>query len=146
MTILFEESAMGISINAQIDNDSDYVRSVKAMCKIIMERSFHVLEMSEMTYPLTKNFYVEKKSLNILHNQTNSVITRRKQELQNKTESINLTDVENKNDNNTDTLFGKNKKAFLDLLLQATVDGRPLTQEEIREEVDTFMFEVCTVF
>jgi cytochrome P450 family 4 len=123
------ESIMGININAQDNSDSDYVRSVKNMCRIVIERSMSPLQMYDFLFPLTKNYYTQKKSLKILHKQTNEVIYARIKELENQKQLIM---------NGHDS---KKKKPFLDLLLQTQIDGKPLTHEEIREEVDTFMFE-----
>ena len=122
---------MGVTINAQDDDQSEYVQSVKAMTRIIIERAFSPLQMYDFLYPLTRNYYTQRKALKILHDKSNTVIRQTLQKLQNK--ETNATE--------DDDCGIKKRTPFLDLLLNARVDGRSLTQEEIREEVDTFMFE-----
>lgn len=72
--------------------------------------------------------------MKILHGFTDSVIAKRKSEL--------LNSMPDQADNNDNEFGIKKKTAFLDLLLQSTIDSQPLSNEDIREEVDTFMFEV----
>ena len=69
--------------------------------------------------------------LDILQGFTRKVIATRKSELKNRV-----------NDDNHDNEVGiKRRMAFLDLLVNASEDGAVLTDEDIQNEVDTFMFE-----
>ncbi|XP_037044699.1 cytochrome P450 4d1-like [Bradysia coprophila] len=125
------ESAMGCKINAQNDT-SEYANAVKEIAEIIFLRSFDPIRRFDLIYKFTEMYRREQKALQILHEFTDSVIRSRRNELFNsKTKTENTAE---------DMVGSKRKMALLDLLLQSTVDGEPLSDIDIREEVDTFMF------
>ncbi|KAG5879643.1 hypothetical protein JTB14_034443 [Gonioctena quinquepunctata] len=123
------EAAMGSTLNAQEKGSSQYVRSVKTMCSIIIDRIFSPLPVR--LYPFTLNYFREKKVVKVLHAHTDAIIDRRIKE-----------GPSDKLGNVCDEIGMKKKLAFLDMLLEnRTYDGMPLSRADIREEVDTFMFE-----
>lgn len=102
------------------------------------QRIFKPWLANEFIYGLTEDGKVFAEDLEIVHTFTNSVIEeRRKQRNSDKTTKGNAKlDVDE---------FGKRKnKAFLDLLLDAHEIDNRLSLDDIRQEVDTFMFEVHT--
>lgn len=123
---------MGTKVNAQVHSDSKYVSSVKEMSRVIRERIFSPIKMFNFFYYFSSDYRKEKKALKVLHEYTTAVIQSRRKLIQ--------SDLENDN-----FLKKKRRLAFLDLLLQSKLDGRPMTDYEIRQEVDTFMFEVGNI-
>lgn len=94
----------------------------------------------DFIYALTPSGRDETKLLEVLHQFTSEVIKARE-------ETFDESDVENmENSNDDDTgIFAKKRLAMLDLLLLAKRRGE-IDDQGIREEVDTFMFEVGQVY
>lgn len=101
---------------------------------IISSRNFDFLKRNEFLFGLMPMAKRQKVVLKILHDFTDSVIVARRDELANKP-------INNEKVNDEDDVGGKRKLALLDVLLQSTINGQPLSNMDIREEVDTFMFE-----
>lgn len=93
---------------------------------------FDFLLRGDFYYQFTALARQEKAALKVLHSFTDTVIAARRKELKEKKQEGDELDDE----------FGiKRKMNLMDLLLETTCDGRPLTDREIRDEVSTFMFE-----
>ncbi|VEN41620.1 unnamed protein product [Callosobruchus maculatus] len=125
------ETAMGVELRAQDLENSEYVHNVKTMCRITQDRSLSVFKSNDLFYPLFPDYYIERNAVKHLHNVTYSVIDSRMQALK---DSFDAREE-------YDELGKKKRMAFLDILLQSKIDGRPLSRDDVREEVDTFMFE-----
>ncbi|XP_075155887.1 cytochrome P450 4d1-like isoform X2 [Haematobia irritans] len=129
------ESSMGVSINAQTHTESKYVKALRTITMVLHKRIIDVIHRFYFTYRFTKLAREEEKALATLHGFTQKVIEQRREELlktQSKQSQTSQEDID---------IGIKRRSAFLDILLQSTIDGKPLSNMDIREEVDTFMFE-----
>lgn len=97
----------------------------------------------------TQLYQRHKNCIDVLHGFSYRVIAERKQQIADRERQL-------RNDHNNNTTASnpapaapdadadigtKRRLAFLDLLIQASQGGAVLSNEDIREEVDTFMFE-----
>eukprot|EP00092_Neocalanus_flemingeri_P041348 GFUD01045022.1.p1 GENE.GFUD01045022.1~~GFUD01045022.1.p1 ORF type:complete len:502 (-),score=108.75 GFUD01045022.1:66-1571(-) len=124
------ETAMGKSIQAQANSDTDYVRALYLASDIIFQRQKSPWLWDDRIFAITPLGFRMRKCLRTLHGFTSEVIKERKMENDNNHEVIIEDDV-----------GVKKRHAFMDLLLEVSEGGKILSDEDIREEVDTFMFE-----
>ncbi|KAM8713398.1 hypothetical protein ACLKA7_013675 [Drosophila subpalustris] len=126
------ETAMGVTINAIGQHDSSIVKAFKDMCYNINMRAFNPLKRSDLLYRLfySADYSKNAETLKILQDFTNEVIEKRIEAHKAGTAKKIEGDE-----------FSRKKMVFMDTLLSSTIDGRPLTKQEVYEEVSTFMFE-----
>ncbi len=130
------ETAMGKKINAQEKTSSDYVKAIYRMSETCQHRQLRPWLYPDIFWDLSSAGREEARNLKILHGFTNKVIQEKKR--MRKENSSNKPE-ENKEE---EVIYGgKQRQAFLDLLLDAQETDSTLTDENVREETDTFMFE-----
>ncbi|XP_073434913.1 cytochrome P450 4V2-like [Dendrobates tinctorius] len=135
---IISETAMGKKIYAQSNSDSEYIHAIYKMSDIIHRRQKMPWLWPDFLYSKLKEGKEHDRNLGILHSFTDSVIRERAKEMetqrsQGKDLTSELKSIKRKR---------KKRSAFLDMLLNTTDDsGNALNYQDIREEVDTFMFE-----
>ncbi|CAJ0928104.1 unnamed protein product, partial [Mesorhabditis belari] len=117
------ESAMGVSVNALETEKNPYVKALLDMGWLLLQWALNPINWFLPFYILSGRSSLYKKVVKELTDFTKNVIAQRKKEF----ESGNRKKL-------------GNKITFLDLLLEANQENK-LSDEDIREEVDTFMFE-----
>ncbi|PAV73779.1 hypothetical protein WR25_16299 [Diploscapter pachys] len=121
------ETSMGATVDAQHNHDHAYVNSVKRLNELIFKFNM---------YPFLRNKILRKISgfgdefdyhLNVVTGFTKKVI-------EDKWQEYNAYEAGTRQEDKS------RKKAFLDLLMDVRHEGH-MNYEDVREEVDTFMFE-----
>uniref|UniRef100_A0A1B0ALV1 Cytochrome P450 n=1 Tax=Glossina palpalis gambiensis TaxID=67801 RepID=A0A1B0ALV1_9MUSC len=135
---IIAETAMGVKINAQQNPQFPYVQAVQCASDIISKRFVKVwLRINWIFRLLAPHDYRRlMESIRLMHEFTEKIIMERRKTLQE-----NLKKESYEALNQVDELGQKKRMALLDVLLQSTENGVGLSNEDIREEVDTFMFE-----
>nr|CAD7393406.1 unnamed protein product [Timema cristinae] len=159
------ETAMGISVGAQEGHHNDYAHTIKRMTRLLRHRQTHVWLWRPFTFGLSPSAVPELKSLTQhckFENQLNECLRnrvvagknlelvrkrlfkerdltwKRTMEIAYAMEQASESAVEASHGHlNTD----KKRLAFLDLLIALSEKDGSLSDADIREEVDTFMFE-----
>ncbi|XP_063229996.1 cytochrome P450 4C1-like isoform X3 [Bacillus rossius redtenbacheri] len=123
------KTAMGTSVDAQRGGGKEYVRAVHRMSRLFQHRQISPWLWRPTVFDLSPSGREQKKVLATLHGFTDKVIKERRAEYrQNKMNNV---------------AASRKRLTFLDLLIRVSEEEQEgvLTDEDIREEVNTFMFE-----
>ncbi|XP_053563152.1 ultra-long-chain fatty acid omega-hydroxylase isoform X1 [Bombina bombina] len=112
------------------EEPSDYIAAIYELSSLVVKREHYLPHHFDFIYRLSSNGKKFRQACKIVHDFTGGVVQQRKKALQEKGADAW---IKSKQGKTTD---------FIDiLLLSKDEDGNQLSDEEMRDEVDTFMFE-----
>ena len=163
------ETAMGVNKSTQDKSGYEYAMAVMKMCDILHLRHTKIWLRPDWLFNLTRYGKEQIQLLNIIHSLTKKVIVKKREDLNKKPKSskifeklemIKESDDSLKNKQSVEGLsYGqsaglrddldvddndvgeKKRLAFLDLMVESATNGAAISDQEIKEQVDTIMFE-----
>ncbi|PVD25050.1 hypothetical protein C0Q70_15548 [Pomacea canaliculata] len=138
------QTAMGQHVSAQT-KESDYVRAVIRICSLLEKRMRTPWHWNKVLYNIFGQGQEHDECREILHDFTQKVIKDRHSTFDTKKaeEVLGCLKFDDTTESRTKRL------AFLDMLLYMSMSDQTLSTDDIKEEVETFMFEVmiqCVLF
>ncbi|KAK6639165.1 hypothetical protein RUM43_007435 [Polyplax serrata] len=133
------ETAMGTCINALgAGCDSKYVQSIFRIGRIVVQRLFSPFLFANASFACSGMGWEHSRIVKLLHGFTTRIIKERK--MLRESQKGTIIDTTTNTDTDECGNMYKKKRSFLDMLLESQ-DCYSLSSRDIREEVDTFMFE-----
>ena len=127
---------MGLRLHAQLRPDQPYVEAVSVFTKAVVHRLQRPWLQPDALFNLTSAGRKMKRALAVLHRQSTDMIKQRREQ---KTAATTTTTTAAAAGDSGEV---SHPRDFLSILLEARYDdGQPFQDREIREEVDTFLFE-----
>ncbi|XP_025410334.1 cytochrome P450 4V2-like [Sipha flava] len=124
------ETIMGTEMKAQEGKSVEYVNAIKSACRSVINRVYRFWLWNDTIFKISECGQTFYKSIKVLHDYTDNVI---------KSKRILLKNTENRSESKHEKT---QKKSFLDLLLNVLKEyPEQMTDKDIKEEVDTFLFE-----
>lgn len=154
------DTAMGCSIGAQLNCKSEYALAVEEVIDILCRRFISPWLKPDWIFKSTSDGRKQKKLLKIVHGFVEKVVKQRKQEFDekmklsngnyvisedgfhhtNKNTEIHLNFDENSSYTPAYKQHKRKQLALLDYLLQASFNDATFTEQDILDEVNTFLF------
>ncbi|XP_004534613.1 probable cytochrome P450 4ad1 isoform X1 [Ceratitis capitata] len=130
------ENATGIPSFELNDGRTELHAAIIDLCDVIKERTFSIVKRFDTLFQLTPHYWKQRIALSTLERIINKIVDQRRQSLQQSAQQPPMQQQQQEQKLLTRTTV----RPFLDVLLNAQLDRRTLTNREIFEELSTFIF------